>query len=123
MRKETKFSVNEDGFLYYRDRVCVPNDSEFKKSILEEAHSGSFVIHPSSTKMYQDLKTSYWWSEMKKDVSDFVTKCIVCLRVKPEHQVPSGFLQPITIPKWKWDRITMDFLVRLPLTWRKHDLV
>ena len=59
MRKETEFSVNEDGFLYYRDRVCVPNDSELKKSILEEAHNGSFAIHPGSTKMYQDLKTSY----------------------------------------------------------------
>ena len=57
--KETEFSMNKDGFLYYRDRVCVPNDDELKKSILEEAHSGSFVMHPGSTKMYQDLKTSY----------------------------------------------------------------
>ena len=52
MGKEIEFSVNEDGFLYYRDRVCVPNDSDLKKSILEEAHSGSFAIHPVSTKMY-----------------------------------------------------------------------
>ena len=57
--KETEFSVNEDGFLYYRDRVCVLNDDELKKSILEEAHSGSFTMHPGSTKMFQDLKTSY----------------------------------------------------------------
>ena len=56
--KETEFSVNEDRFLYYKDRVCVPNDDELKKSILEEAHSGSFAMHPGSTKMYQDLKTS-----------------------------------------------------------------
>ena len=76
--KETEFSVNEDGFLYYRDPVCVPNDDEFKKSIIEEAHNGSFVIHPGSTKMYQDLKTSYWWSRMKRDVSEFVTRCMVC---------------------------------------------
>ena len=55
--KETEFSVNEDGFLYYRDRVCVPNVDELKKSILEEAHNGSFAMHPVSTKMYQDLKT------------------------------------------------------------------
>ena len=78
MGKETEFLMNEDGFLYYRDRVCVINDNELKKSILEEAHCGSFSIHPSSTKMYQDLKISYWWSGMKKDVSDFVTKCMVC---------------------------------------------
>ena len=58
--KETEFTVKDDGFLYYRDRVCVPNDDELKKSILKEAHSGSFAIHPDSTKRYQDLKTSYW---------------------------------------------------------------
>ena len=51
--------MNEDESLYYTDRVCVPNDDELKKSILEEAHSGSFAMHPGSTKMYQDLKTSF----------------------------------------------------------------
>ena len=78
MGKETKFSVNEDRFLYYRNRVCVPNDDELKKFILKKAHIGSFAIHHCSTKMYQDLKTSYWWSGMKKDVSNFATKCMVC---------------------------------------------
>ena len=121
--KETEFTVNEDGFVYYRDLVCVPNDDELKKHILEEAHCGSFAMHPDSTKMYQDLKTSYWWSEMKRDVSEFVTKCMVCQKVKVEHQVPSGLLHPIRIPEWKWYRITMDFVVRLSLTGRKHDLV
>ena len=76
--KETEFSVNEDEFLYYRDQVCVPNDDELKKSILEEAHNGSFAMYPSSMKMYHDLKTSYRWSGMKRDVSKFVTKCMVC---------------------------------------------
>ena len=99
--KETRFSMNEDGFLYYRDQVCVPNDDELKKSILEEAHSRSFAMHPGSTKMYHDLKTSYWWSRMKRDVSEFVTKCMVCQKVKTKHQVPSGLLQPIGISEWK----------------------
>ena len=80
---KTEFTVKDDGFLYYRDRVCVPNDDELKKSILKEAHSGSFAMHPGSTKMYQDLKTSYWWSRMKIDVSEFVTKCMVFQKVKP----------------------------------------
>ena len=79
--------MNEDGFLYYKDQFYVPNDDELKKSILIKAHIGSFAIHPGSTKMYQDLKTSYWWSGMKRDVSEFVTKCMVCQKVKAEHQV------------------------------------
>ena len=50
--KETEFTEKDDGFLYYKDRVCVPNDDELKKSILKEAHSRSFAMHPSSIKMY-----------------------------------------------------------------------
>ena len=121
--KGTEFSMKEDGSLYYKDRVCVTNDSELKKIILEEAHSGSFAMHPGGTKMYQDLKVSYWWSGMKRNVSEFGTKCMVCQKVKAKLQVPSGLLQPIRIPEWKWDRITMDFVVGLPLTRRKHDSV
>ena len=107
--KEIEFTVNEDGVLYYKDRVCVLDDNDLRKAILEEAHSRSFAIHLGSTKMYQDLKMSFWWSGMKIDVSEFVTKCLVCQRVKAEHQVPSRLLQPTRIPEWKWDRITMDF--------------
>ena len=91
--------MNENGDLYYKDRVFVPDDNDLRKNILEEQHSGSFSIHLSSTKMYQDLKMSFWWSGMKRDVSEFVTKCLVYQRVKVEHQVPSGLLQPIRIPE------------------------
>ena len=57
--KEIEFTINEDGVLYYKDRVCAPDDNDLRKAILEEAHSGSFAIHPGSTKMYQDLKMSF----------------------------------------------------------------
>ena len=55
--KETEFTVNENGVLHYKDRVCVPDDNNLRKSILEEAH---IAIHLGSTKMYQDLKLSFW---------------------------------------------------------------
>ena len=57
--KETEFTENEDRVLYYKDWVCVPDDNDLRKAILEEAHSGSFAIHPDRTQMYQDLKVSY----------------------------------------------------------------
>ena len=121
--KETKFTVNKNGVLNYKGRVCVPDDSDLRKAILEEAHSRSFAIHPGSIKMYQDLKMSFWWSGMKIEISEFVTKCLVCQRVKAEHQVRSRLLQSIRIQEWKWDRITKDFVVGLPLIRRKHDSV
>ena len=80
-------------------------------------------MHPGSNKMYRDLKHFYWWPGMKKDIVDYVSKCLTCQQVKEEHQVPSGLLNPIPIPQWKWDNITMDFVTNLPLTQRKHEAV
>ncbi|KAK9024148.1 hypothetical protein V6N11_004325 [Hibiscus sabdariffa] len=60
---------------------------------------------------------------MKKDISDYVARCLTCQQVKAEHQHPSGLLQPIRIPDWKWNRITMDFVTGLPLTPSKKDSV
>jgi len=60
---------------------------------------------------------------MKKDIADFVARCLKCQRVKTEHQKRGGLLQPLPIPVWKWDHITMDFIVGLPRTPRKHDAI
>ncbi|KAA3484537.1 integrase [Gossypium australe] len=71
--------------------------------------------------MYNDLKKLYWWSGMKRDISEFVSRCFICQQVKDEHQVPSGLLQLVMILEWKWDRITMDFVTGLHLTSKKKD--
>ena len=60
---------------------------------------------------------------MKRDVTEYVSKCLTCQQVKAEHQVPTGLLNPLPIPKWKWDNITMDFLSGFPLTQQKYDSV
>ena len=57
--KETEFTVNENGVLYYKDHACVPDGNNLRKATLEEAHNGSFAIHLGSTKMYQDLKMAF----------------------------------------------------------------
>ena len=60
---------------------------------------------------------------MKRDVTDYVSKCLTCQQVKAEHQVPSGLLNLIQISQRKWDNIVMDFVSSLPLTQRKHDVI
>ena len=80
-----------------------------------------FTMHPGGNKMYQDMKQYYWWRGMKKDISEYVSKCLTCQQVK--HQVPSGLLNPLPIPQWKWDNITMDFVSGFPLTRGKQDAV
>ena len=75
-----------------------------------------FTMHPGGNKMYQDMKQYYWWRGMKKGISEYVSKCLTCQQVNAEHQVPSGLLNPLPIPQWKWDYITMDFVSGFPLT-------
>ena len=60
---------------------------------------------------------------MKRYVTEYVSKCLTCQQVKAEHQVPTGLLNPLPIPQWKWDNITMDFVSGFPLTQQKHDFV
>ena len=60
---------------------------------------------------------------MKRDVTEYVSKCLMCQQVKAEHRVPSGLLNPIPIPQWKWDNIDMDFVSGLPLTQKKHNSI
>ncbi|GMJ03684.1 hypothetical protein HRI_004037600 [Hibiscus trionum] len=121
--RPSNYSFSIDGILCFRNRIVVLEDSDLRHTILIEAHSSSFAMHPGSTKMYRDLKNEYFWVDLKRDVADFVSKCMVCQRVKAEHQVPLGLLQPLRIPEWKWENITMDFVSGLPLTPRKKNSV
>ena len=80
-------------------------------------------MHPGSTKMYRTIKKNYWWFGMKKDVTNYVSRCVVCQQVKVEHQKPFGTVHPLSIPKWKWEHINMDFVVGLPRTQANYDVI
>nr|GFC02402.1 retrotransposable element Tf2 [Tanacetum cinerariifolium] len=94
--------------MWFGDRLCVPSDPTLREALLSEAHSSPFSIHPGSTKMYEDLKQHFWWNGMKQDIATYVGRCLICQQVKIEHQRASGLLQPLDIPVWKWDEISMD---------------
>ncbi|XP_042423149.1 uncharacterized protein LOC122010720 [Zingiber officinale] len=121
--QQTGFSRDGKGILYFRGRLCVPELPSLKEDLLQEAHRSRFAIHPGGTRMYRDLRRPYWWAGMKKDIADFVARCLVCQQVKAEHQRPAGLLQKIQIPEWKWEHVTMDFVVGLPRTRRTHDTI
>nr|GEW98172.1 reverse transcriptase domain-containing protein [Tanacetum cinerariifolium] len=76
-----------------------------------------------SNKMYQDLKNLYWWPNMKAIIAEYVGKCLIRSRVKVECQKPSGLLIQPEIPTRKWERITMDFITKLPKTSSRHDKI
>jgi transposase InsO family protein len=109
--------------LWYKGRICVPNIKELKAKILCEAYESAYSIHPGGNKMYHDLKATYWWYGLKRDVVEYVTLCDTCQRVKAQHQRPAGLLQPLQVHEWKWEEIAMDFIVGLPRTQSGYDSI
>jgi transposase InsO family protein len=101
----------------------VPDVNDLRKLILSKAHDTAYSIHPGSTKMYYDLKERFWWYGIKRSVAEYVAICDTCQRVKAEHQRPAGLLQPLKIPEWKWEEITMDFIVGLPRTQKGYNSI
>src|ERR1041385_141612 len=121
--KAEGFLEDEHGAIWFEKRICVPQDIEIRKLILQEAHDSPYAIHPGNTKMYLDLRERFWWPSLKREIAQYFALCDVCQRVKAEHQKPAGLLQPLPIPDWKWDQIGMDFITGLPRTRSGYDSI
>jgi hypothetical protein len=77
-RSHLVLSEDEEGVLWYKGRICVPNVKELKNKILREAHESAYSIHPGGNKMYHDLNTTYWWYGIKRDVAKYIALCDTC---------------------------------------------
>ncbi|GJT78337.1 putative reverse transcriptase domain-containing protein [Tanacetum coccineum] len=117
------FEVRPDGTRCIKNRSWLPLFGNLRDLIMHESHKSKYSIHPSSNKMYQDLKKLYWWPNIKPIITEYVGKCLTCSRVKAECQKPSGLLIQPDIPTWKWEIITMDFVTKLPKTSSEHDTI
>ncbi|GKB27770.1 putative reverse transcriptase domain-containing protein [Tanacetum coccineum] len=109
------FEQRDDGEIYFFDGV--------RKLIMDEAHTSRYSVHPGADKMYYDLRDLYWWPGIKRDIAEYISRCLTCSKIKAEHQKPSGFLQQPEIPEWKWEKITMDFVTKLPKSSSGHDTI
>ncbi|GJS16809.1 putative reverse transcriptase domain-containing protein [Tanacetum coccineum] len=87
-----------DGTLYYLDRIWVHLKGDVRTLIMDEAHKPKYFVHPGADKMYYDLREMYWSPGMKKDIAEYVSRCLTCLKVKAENQRPSGLVQQPEIP-------------------------
>jgi hypothetical protein len=80
-------------------------------------------VHPGVKKMYTDMRKLFFWVGMKRDVVHFIAKFLECQQVKVDHHHPTGLLQPHDVPMSKWEVISMDFVVGLPLTSHRHNAI
>ncbi|GJV00050.1 putative reverse transcriptase domain-containing protein [Tanacetum coccineum] len=118
-----KLEARADGTLCLDNRSWLPCYGDTRPLIMHESHKSKYSIHPGADKMYHDLKMLYWWPNMKADIATYVSKCLTCAKVKAEHQRPSGLLVQPDIPEWKWEKITMDFITKLPKTAAGYDSI
>ncbi|GJR34164.1 putative reverse transcriptase domain-containing protein [Tanacetum coccineum] len=117
------FEIHSNRIHYFENHVWFPLFGGLRDLIMHESHKSKYSIHPGSDKMYQDMKKLYWWPNMKADIATYVSKCLTCAKVKAEHQRPSGLLQQPEILEWKWEHITMDFVMGLPRTSSGYDSI
>nr|GEV67294.1 putative reverse transcriptase domain-containing protein [Tanacetum cinerariifolium] len=104
------FKFRPNGTCCFGNQVWLPRYGGLRDLVMHESHKSNYSILSGSDKMYQDLKPLYWCLNMKADIATYISKCLMCVKVKAEHQKPSGLLQQPEILFWKWEMITMDFL-------------
>ncbi|GJW74687.1 putative nucleotidyltransferase, ribonuclease H [Tanacetum coccineum] len=120
---DKSFEIRPDRTRYIKNRSWLPLFGGLRDLIMHESHKSKYSIHPGSNKMYQDLKKLYWWPNMKAIIVEYVGKCLICSRVKAKCQKPSGLLVQPEIPMSTYERITMDFVTKLPKTSNGHDTI
>jgi hypothetical protein len=96
-QKIEAYELREDGILIYKGCIYVPNFQELKNMVLKEMHNVPYVGHPGYQKTIAAVKSQYYWSGMKKEVVDYIAKCLECQKVKVEDRHPTGLIQPLPI--------------------------
>ena len=120
---ETQGFIYDNGMLKFCHRVCIPQDARLREEIMSEAHYIPYTAPLGATKMYQNLRINFWWEGMKKDIDNFVQKCLICQQIKVEHKKPPGLLMPLSIPEWEWTHITMVLVTKFPRSLQGHDAI
>jgi hypothetical protein len=99
----------------------VPKKEALKRNILDEPHTLRYSIHPGITTMYHDQRQQFLWTRMKHEAARYMSECDTCRKDKDDYMKPGELLQPLSIPDWKWEDISMNFIVGLPSTAYKVD--
>ena len=117
------YKLETDGILLYKNGIFVPNVQCLKQMILQEMHNVPYAGHLGYQKIVAVVKSHYFWPSMKREIVEYIARCMECQKVKAEHRHPAGLLQPLPIPEWKWELVTMNFIIGFPRTAKLHDSI
>jgi hypothetical protein len=122
-QKIKQYEIKEDGLLMYKNRIYVPSSGELRNLVLKEMHDIPYARNLGYQTKITTVRSQFFYSGMKKDVSYYIARCMEFQKVKAEHRNPTGLLLPLPIPEKKWEVITMDFMTGLPRENKKHDSI
>jgi hypothetical protein len=113
----------DGGLLTYRNRLYILDCDDLKRFIMDELHKRPYTGHPRYQKMIIATRKQFYWLGLNKYIANYLSKCLECQQVKAEHWHPTRFLQPLPIPEWKWETISMDFIIGLPTSTKHNDAI
>lgn len=112
-----------NGLYYLNGKLVIPADDALKRSIISEYHDPPARGHPGIARTAEHILRNYWWPGLTKDVKDYISTCDHCQKNKSKTVKPAGLLQPMPIPRGKWESVGMDFIVGLPCSKLGNDSV
>src|SRR4051812_6162556 len=104
-----KYTLQDD-LLYFKERLFVPANHRLRLRILQEYHDAPSAGHLRVDKTYETLARNFYWLRMNDDVKSFVTSYDFCQRNKASQLALAGLLQPLEIPTYNWQQISIDFI-------------
>jgi len=119
--RSTEWS-EEDEVLWFRGKIYIPQNSDLRRRVVSLCHDTKVAGHPGRWKTLKLVSRNYWWPQMSRYIRQYISTCDLCLRTKPIRQAPVGELRLLWIPDSRWDTLSVDFVVELPLSSR-HDAV
>jgi hypothetical protein len=115
--------ISKNGMLMYKNRLYIPEEDEIKLLKLNKLHKNAYYRHPSYQKIITMLRKEFYWPNMKGETPKYLSKCIEYQQIKFEHQNPTRLLQSLPIPEWKWEIISMDFIIGLYKSSKYNDSI
>ena len=114
--------LEDEGLLWFRGKIYVPWNPDLWRWVVSLCHDMKVAGHPGCWKILELVSRNYWWPQMSRYIRQYISTCDLCLRMKPIRQAPVGKLHPLQILDSRWDMLSVDFIVELPLSSR-HDTV
>jgi len=112
----------DEGLLRFRGKIYISQNPDLRRRVVSLCHDIKVARHPGRWKTLGLVSRNYWWPQMSRYIRQYINTCDLCLRMKPIRQAPVGELHPLRISDSRWDTLSMDFVVELPLS-SGHDAV